>query len=108
MVGEEDFFGNLVLYCIEEDRAASCKNFYSRVLQIVEAALFKQRQEAKNFIIHTAICFWTNAMEKAREHLGNGWIFPKKTITMINRQARWGLPVCLCAQRAHVSKGESP
>jgi hypothetical protein len=46
-VDGEDFFGNLVLYCIEADRATSGKNFYSRVFQIVEAALFKQRQEAK-------------------------------------------------------------
>lgn len=46
-VDEEDFFGNLVLYCIEADRATSGKNFYGRVFQIVEAALFKQRQEAK-------------------------------------------------------------
>lgn len=44
---EEDFFGNLVLYCIEADRATSGKNFYGRVFRIVEAALFKQRQEAK-------------------------------------------------------------
>lgn len=36
-VDEEDFFGNLVLYCIEADRATSGKNFYSRVFQIVEA-----------------------------------------------------------------------
>ena len=30
-VDEEDFFGNLVLYCIEADRATSGKNFYGRV-----------------------------------------------------------------------------
>ena len=44
---EEVFFGNLVLYCMEADDATSGKDFYSRAFQIVEAALFQQRQETK-------------------------------------------------------------
>ena len=39
----------------------------------------------KNCIIHTAICIWISAMEKANEHLGNGWTFPRKT--MISKSA---------------------
>ena len=29
-----------------------------------------------------------SATEKAREHLGNGWIFPKNTIMMIKQTGR--------------------
>ena len=40
-VDEEDFFGNLVLYCIEADRATSGKNFYGRVFQIFRSRTFQ-------------------------------------------------------------------
>lgn len=45
-VDEEDFFANLVLYCLEADCATSTGSFYSKASRIVEAALRKQRQEA--------------------------------------------------------------
>ena len=44
---EEDFFDDLVLYCMEADHTTSGENFHVRAFQIAEAALFRQRQEAR-------------------------------------------------------------
>lgn len=45
LIDKEDFFENLILYCIEADHTASDKKFYSTALHIVDEALYKQRQE---------------------------------------------------------------
>ena len=67
---EEDCFGNLVLYCIEADRATSSQNFYSRAFQIVEAALFKQRQEAKKLYNPYRNLFFGKVLRRKQE---NAW-----------------------------------
>lgn len=77
-VDEEDFFGNLVLYCIEADRATSGKNFYSRVFQIVEAALFKQRQEAKKLYNPYRNLFLDKCYGESKRTLGEWMDFSKE------------------------------
>lgn len=45
-VDEEDFFENLVLYCVEADHTASGGKYRDRALYILKAALREQRREA--------------------------------------------------------------
>ena len=75
---EEDCFENLVVYCIEADHATSGKNFYNRVFQIVEAALFKQRQEVKKLYNPYRNLFLDKCYGESKRTLGEWMDFSKE------------------------------
>lgn len=78
IVDKDEFFQNLVLYCIEADHAKSSGNFYERALKIVETELQKQRTEMnKLYNPHRNICI-DKCYGESKTPLGEWMIFSEQ------------------------------